>query len=119
MSGNKKESTYPWARLYNLESQIVHRKVEGEARPIGRPKNPIPRSQKTLWLTAEELRILELLASALRERFFPAKVSYSQVIGLGIHMMDELILQRSLLDESEDWPSLVEAATREHNEPVS
>jgi hypothetical protein len=105
-------SPYPWAALYNLESQRGTRSPE-RPRRVGRPRNPIQRSQTSIHLTAEEKRLLVRLTALLEERFFPAKVSRSQVVGLGIHLLGARLLEQDVPEEVDDWPSLVLMMTEE------
>jgi hypothetical protein len=103
-------TTYPWAMLYNLESQRGERRVR-ESRRVGRPRNPIPRTQTSIMMTAEEKRILRELTYSLQEKFIPATVSRSQIIGLGLHVVKALMDEIILPDDVNDWPSLVVALT--------
>lgn len=107
-------TTYPWAMLYNLESQRSERRIS-ELRRVGRPRNPIPRTQTSIMMTAEEKRILRELTYNLQEKFVPATVSRSQIIGLGLHVVKTLIDEYGLPEDVKDWPSLVTALTEKDN----
>ena len=104
---NDEISTYPWAMLYNLESQRGQPKIS-ETRRVGRPRNPIPRTQTSIMMTSEEKRILRELTYSLQEKFVPAIVSRSQIIGLGLHIVKTLIDEYGLPEDVNDWPSLME-----------
>ena len=112
---SEQETTYPWAMLYNLESQRSQRAVSDRPR-AGRPRNPIPRTQATVMMTAEEKKILRELTFNIQELFVPAKVSRSQVIGLCLHIVKTLMDRYDLPDGVSDWPSLVSALTENGND---
>jgi len=109
------ETTYPWAMLYNLESQRGQRVVSDRPR-AGRPRNPIPRTQATLMMTSEERKILRDLTYNIQELLVPANVSRSQVVGLALHIVKVLVDKYELPKEVSDWPSLVSALTEKVNE---
>ena len=110
-----KETTYPWAMLYNLESQRSRSVVSDRPR-TGRPRNPIPRTHATVMMTSEESKILRDLTYNIQELFVPAKVSRSQVVGLSLHIVKTLIDKYGLPEEVSDWPSLVLALTEKADE---
>ena len=73
------ETTYPWAMLYNLESQRGQRVVSDRPR-AGRPRNPIPSSRASVMFTSEERKFIRELTFQIQELLVPAKVSRSQVL---------------------------------------
>ena len=111
---SEENTTYPWAMLYNLESQRGDRRIS-EPRRVGRPRNPIPRTQTSIMMTAEEKRILRELTYNLQEKFVPATISRSQIIGLGLHVVKILIDEHGLPEDVKDWSSLVAALTEKEN----
>ncbi|MGQ9555911.1 MAG: hypothetical protein ACUVWR_17560 [Anaerolineae bacterium] len=100
------QSKYPWALLYNLESQRGQQPMPG-ARRVGRPPNPIPRSRVMLLLTAEEERALQQATALIQEKLLPARVSRSQVVGMAIRLLQMKLEEQGIAEEVEDWPALV------------
>ena len=112
---NHQTTKYPWALLYNLESQRGQQPMPG-VRRIGRPPNPIPRSRVMLLLTAEEERALQQATSIIQEKLYPARVSRSQVVGMAIRLLQMKLEGKGLAEAVTDWPALVSHLAEGNNE---
>ena len=109
----------PWARLYNLESQIGQkRNVSTIRRKEGKPPSPIPRIKKTISLSHEELRVLDSLTGSIKEQFAPANIFGSQVAGFAIQFLATSIDAAGGLGEVSDWSHLIERLMEGHEKRV-
>jgi hypothetical protein len=109
---SSRSSRYPWALLYNLESQLTQQPAPAVKRP-GRPPRLIPRSRFTLLLTADEERALQHITAAIQEKLYPAKISRSQVVGMAVRMLNMRLEESELGEDVTDWPSLIAALAGE------
>ena len=103
------DTTYPWAALYQLESNpppAQRAKTKGR----GRPNSPIARKQKALTFTEDENKSLQHATNRIALYLSPAKIHQNQVAGLAFRVLDILLDERvGNPDEVKDWSSLVEA----------
>ena len=110
MTSRSPRRSYPWAELYNLESNLGRSPQVVKARRPGRPNSPIPRKKKTLAFTEEEETTLKRLTYKIGGFLNPGSVNRGQVVGLALRLL-EMDLERINLpgQETVDWPALVEA----------
>ncbi len=108
----KRAPRYPWALLYNLESQIERPAMPSE-RGVGRPRNPIPRSRVTLLMTADEVRTLQHLTHQMQDHLHPAKISRSQVVGIALRLLKIKLDKIKLPETVVDWPTLIAVLNEE------
>lgn len=109
---SNKPANYPWALLYNLESQLGQQPLP-RMRRVGRPSRPIPRTRVMLLLTADERRMLQRLTNIVGEKLYPAKISRSQVVGLALRLLGLKLDGKELPGEVVDWPTLITALAGE------
>ena len=99
---------YPWAQLYNVESNL-HPSRQPSVHKRGRPARLIPRKKTLLELTDSELRLLRRLTNRTAEVLYPGKVSRSQIIGLALQMLEAQFASSNLPEPPTDWNTLVAA----------
>ena len=98
--------TYPWAQLYEMESQIIQGKPSGTR---GRPRRPIPRHNTTLSLSDEEGQLLTEITATISMRV--TRASQGQTGGLALHLLERRLRAISggrliLPDDITTWESL-------------
>jgi hypothetical protein len=101
----KPPTEYPWATLYNLESQLGPATLPA-VRRVGRPRNPIPREDTLIQLTSDETRKLDELNGQILKQFAPAKVSRGQIIGFSLRLTSTIIARKDALEGTSDWNEL-------------
>lgn len=105
-SSSKKQASYPWAELYDLESQRKdsHDNV-GTTRKIGRPNRLYPRHVTTVMLSDEEQAVFDELHYLIRNALRPATVTKGQVYGLALRLL--LSKTKNLPERADTWERLV------------
>jgi hypothetical protein len=107
----KPQPQQPWAVLYNLESKIGQKPLAA-VRKVGRPASPIPRKEKMINLTDEEIRILESITGLIQQRFAPAKVHRGQVAGFALRYLMTSINALGGLEDVTTWTEMVNKLAR-------
>lgn len=103
---SEKPETYPWAKLYNLESGVPGTE-SGYTNRVGRPFRPFPRRAKTTYLSDEEISIVNRDLFRIREAMRPSSVTQYQLIGLALRLLDDRI--RLLPERVTTWDEVVKA----------
>ena len=109
MSNSKKPeeaTTYPWAKLYNLESRVSGRTEPEPGRP-GRRHRTYIRRPMTAYLSDEEMSIVDRTDLRMREALRPATVTKSQIFGLAVRLLDNRM--QFVPEHATDWEQIVQA----------
>ncbi len=98
--------TYPWAQLYEIESQLIQGKPSGTR---GRPSRPVPRHNTTLSLTEEESQLLTEITGTLS--IHVTRASQGQIGGLALHLLERRLRgfnggRLALPEDIATWESL-------------
>ncbi len=107
-------SNYPWAELYNLESQMSAPSARIADRRVGRPSRPIPRKNTLLQLTDGERRTLRQLTTRLEDLFDSEHVTRSQVTGFALQFLSLTLEQAILPEQISGWDALIAALSEIH-----
>jgi hypothetical protein len=95
-----------WADLYNYESQLGPSTLPATHR-VGKRRNPIPRANRIITFTADEIRLLDSLSGWVKKQFAPVKVSRGLLIGFALRLMESAIdQQKGNFDGVSDWGKL-------------
>ncbi len=74
-----------FADLYDAQERLTRQ----TSKPMGRPKNKIPRTPTTVYLTKDEMRMLRRLQLTMDEHI--SSINRSQIVGIAVELMAELV----------------------------
>lgn len=98
-----------FADLYDVQ-EAFSRQQGAAAKPMGRPKNKVQRDPTTVYLTREETILLRRLHLLVSENM--SSVNKSQIIGLAVELLSEMIAAHNANNDFMDGVRSVDALKR-------